>query len=102
MDETAGGGRRERTIKVYDTPVRVYATRLTERLKTDASLLFSDLVKVEAPRKEKIGWFLALLLLLKNETAGCSQDGPFGDIRIFFRGEVAAGAEDTGADDFRP
>jgi segregation and condensation protein A len=102
MDETAGGGRRERTIKVDDTPVRVYATRLTERLKADSSILFSDLVKKEAPRQEKIGWFLALLLLLKNETAGCAQDGAFGDIRIFFRGEIAAGAEEAGADDFRP
>lgn len=102
MDETAGGGRRERTIKVDDTPVRVYATRLTEKLKSDASILFSDLVKKEAPRQEKIGWFLALLLLLKNETAGCAQDGPFGDIRIFFRGEVPAGVDDGSADDFKP
>ena len=88
MDETSGGGRRERTIKVDDTPVRVYATRLTDRLRIDTSLLFSDLVKKDAPRQEKIGWFLALLLLLKNETAGCAQEGSFGDIRIFFKGEV--------------
>lgn len=100
MEETSGGERRERTIKVDDTPVRVYATRLTERLRADSAILFSELVKRDAPRQEKIGWFLALLLLLKNETAGCAQDGTFGDIRIFFRGEVAA-AEDL-ADDFRP
>jgi segregation and condensation protein A len=101
MDETSGGGgRRERTIKVDDTPVRVYANRLTERLKSDSALLFSDLVKKDAPRQEKIGWFLALLLLLKNETAGCAQEGAFGDIRIFFRGETVAAAE--AADDFKP
>jgi segregation and condensation protein A len=100
MEETSGGERRERTIKVDDTPVRVYATRLTDRLRSGSSLLFSDLVQKDAPRQEKIGWFLALLLLLKNETAGCAQDGSFGDIRIFFRGEVPAG--DEVADDFKP
>ena len=95
MDETSGGGRRERTIKVDDTPVRVYATRLTDRLRADSSILFSDLVKKDAPRQEKIGWFLALLLLLKNETAGCAQEGSFGEIRIFFRGEAVAAAATT-------
>lgn len=99
MEETSGGERHERTIKVDDTPVRVYATRLTDRLRADASILFSDLVKKDAPRQEKIGWFLALLLLLKNETAGCAQDGSFGDIRIFFRADVAAPEEV--ADDFK-
>lgn len=100
MEETSGGERRERTIKVDDTPVRVYASKLADRLRSSPSMLFSDLVRGDAPRQEKIGWFLALLLLLKNETAGCAQDGSFGDIRIFWRGEAAAA--EAVADDFKP
>ena len=41
-------------------------------------------------------------LLLKNETAGCAQDGSFGDIRIFFKSETVAATDDASADDFRP
>ena len=106
MEATGGATAKVRTIKVDDTPVRIFAQRLGERLKGAGSMLFSELFAGPAPRQEKIGWFLALLLLLKQQMVDCSQDGYHGDIRITFRGDAASPADMAGAadaaDDFRP
>ncbi len=100
MEATGGDAPRERTIKIDDTPVRVYAQRLTDRIRSGSTVLFTELIQAEAPRQEKIGWFLALLLLLKNQVVGCAQDGSEGDIRIFWRGDAEPGAADV-VDEFR-
>lgn len=100
MQATGADQPRERTIKVDDTPVRVFADKLTERLRTERSVLFSELLGGDAPRQTKIGWFLALLLLLKGQQAECAQDGASGDIRIFFK-EGAGGPTEEIADEFR-
>jgi segregation and condensation protein A len=99
MEATGADKPRERTIKMDDTPVRVFAQKLVERLKSERSVLFSELFGGDAPRQTKIGWFLSLLLLLKQQTAECAQDGPTGDIRIFYK-EGGASADEI-ADEFR-
>jgi segregation and condensation protein A len=100
MEATGGTKPKERTIVVDDVPVRVFAGNLKERLQKDGSVLFSELFGGDAPRRTKIGWFLALLLLLKLQSAECAQDGDAGDIRIFLRDGAAAGGDEI-ADEFR-
>ncbi len=100
MEATGGGAPKERTVRIDDTPVRVYAQQLTERVQRESSVLFTDLMRAEAPRQEKIGLFLALLLLLKKQMVGCAQDGAIGDIRIFWRGEATAESGEI-VDEFR-
>ena len=99
MEATGANRPTERTIKMDDTPVRVFAQKLVERLKTEHSVLFSELFGGDAPRQTKIGWFLSLLLLLKQQSAECAQDGATGDIRIFYK-EGGASTDEI-ADEFR-
>lgn len=99
MEATGADKPRDRTIKIDDTPVRVFALKLEDRLKAGRSVLFSELLGGDAPRQTKIGWFLALLLLLKQQRAECVQDGAAGDIRIFGKEDVAEPEEIV--DEFR-
>jgi chromatin segregation and condensation protein Rec8/ScpA/Scc1 (kleisin family) len=79
----------------------MYVEQLRTKLAERHSMLFSELMEQKS-RPELIGWFLALLLLLKQEAVSCAQDGEYGDIRILYRENAAASAVDTDlADDFR-
>lgn len=101
--ESIGHGRGHKTerVKVDDKPVRHYVDTLQARLRADRSVLFSELM-AGCERPECIGYFLALLLLLKEEVASCAQDGQFGDIRILWRGaDEQQQVEMDLADDFR-
>lgn len=93
--------RKERRVRIDDKPVRVYVKDLEERLTAQRSVLFSSLVGEKTSRPEAIGYFLALLLLLKQEIVSFAQDGAYGDIRIIYRGasDQQALAMDL-ADDF--
>lgn len=94
--------RRERRVKVDDKPVRVFVEELRGRLRERRSILFSEIMSGPEGRREKIGYFLALLLLLKQEIVACAQDGGFGDIRILWRGESEQQVVEMDlADDFR-
>lgn len=86
----ADSGRKERRIEVSDRPVRAYVQDLGQKLKDRRSVLFSELFGGDRPRPELIGYFLAILLLLKQEVVSCAQDGEFGDIRIVYRGDLEA------------
>jgi segregation and condensation protein A len=98
----ADSGQKERRIRIQDRPVRVYVQDLRRRLGDRRSLLFSELMAQGHDRGDKIGYFLALLLLLKQEVVTCAQEPGFGDIRILYRGdsEEQEVAIDL-ADDFR-
>ncbi|MEY2742113.1 MAG: Segregation and condensation protein [Planctomycetota bacterium] len=98
--EATGGGPKTRVVRVEDTPVRVWSTRLVDRLRNDRSVKFAELFPADATKNEKIGWFLAVLLLVKNEVAGVAQ-GLDGDIRLFFKQEPKAELV-AEQDDFRP
>ncbi len=101
--ESIGEGRGKKTahVRVDDKPVRHYVDTLQARLRADRSVLFSDLMAGHE-RSECIGYFLALLLLLKQEVASCAQDGQFGDIRLLWRGASEQQQVEVDlADDFR-
>jgi segregation and condensation protein A len=83
-------GKRERRIEVDDRPVRSYLTELGTTLRERRTLLFSELFDASTPKPRLIGFFLAILLLLKQEVISCAQDGEFGDIRVVYRGENEA------------
>ena len=93
--------RNERHIRIDDKPVRVYAHELRARLADKGSMLFSEIVGAQPTRQETIGWFLALLLLLKKELVTVAQSDQFGDIRIGFRTDVEGSSDMDLEDDFR-
>jgi segregation and condensation protein A len=93
--------RSERHVRIDDKPVRVYAQELRERLSDKGSMLFSEIVGGRPTRQETIGWFLALLLLLKKELVTVAQGDQFGDIRIGFRSDTEAPTDLELEDDFR-
>lgn len=94
-------GKKTRNVQVDDKPVRHYVQTLSTRLQTDRSVLFSELM-TKVNRPEAIGYFLALLLLLKQEVVACAQDGAFGDIRILYKGQSKQQEVEMDlADDFR-
>ena len=83
-------GKKTRSVQVDDKP-----------LPHNRSVLFSELM-TEVNRSEAIGYFLALLLLLKQEVVACAQDGGFGDIRILYKGQSRQQEVEIDlADDFR-
>ncbi|MAG57131.1 MAG: hypothetical protein CMJ83_12630 [Planctomycetes bacterium] len=97
----ADAGKKEKRVTVDDKPVRHYVTTLTTRLESERSILFSELMK-NPERSELIGYFLALLLLLKQEVVECAQHGEFGDIRILYRGTTERQEVEMDlADDFK-
>ncbi|MAB88088.1 MAG: hypothetical protein CMJ90_01345 [Planctomycetes bacterium] len=101
--ESIGHGRsdKSRRVQVDDKPVRHYVDTLQARLSADRSFLLSELMAGH-DRSEAIGYFLALLLLLKQEVAACAQDGQFGEIRVLWRGaSEQQQVEMDLADDFR-
>lgn len=93
--------RNERYIRIDDKPVRVYAQELRARLAEKGTMLFTEIVGGKPTRQETIGWFLALLLLLKKELATVAQAEQFGDIRIGFRSDTESPTELDLEDDFR-
>lgn len=93
--------RNERRVRIDDKPVRAYAADLHERLRNEGTLLFSQIVGGKASRQETIGWFLALLLLLKKELISVAQGEDESELRVGYR-EAAAGSIDLEQeDDFR-
>jgi len=97
----ATAGIKEQRVQVDDRPIRHYVQVLTTRLASERSVLFSDLMERDN-RPELIGYFLALLLLLKQEIVACAQDVDFGDIRVLYRGATEhQELEMDLADDFR-
>lgn len=95
-------GKKSRRIKMDDVPVRVYVERLGERVRKRHSLLFSEVVEGVEERQEVIGYFLAILLLLKQGAIACAQGDEFGDIRLLAQATGRLQEVDLDlADDFR-
>lgn len=96
-------GKRERHVAVDDRPVRVYMDRLNERLSKDGVVRFQDLLQTGS-RPELIGYFLALLVLLKQERLGIAEEPGSGELIVQFRGDAGAlddSDHDPAEDDFR-
>lgn len=102
MAETGGDVHKERVIRNPLPPVREYASRLEERLKA-GKLSFRQLIKESGSREEVIGYFLAVLLLLKTQLVHASADSALEDIELELNGadpEIAEREVEL-EDDFR-
>ena len=88
ISETTVDVRRERVIAGRQVPVREYASRLTRKLSAGRVRL-RDILDPSRPREDLIGYFLAVLLLVKTQAAAVSQEGAFGDIYVEARADAA-------------
>ncbi|MEE9394191.1 MAG: segregation/condensation protein A [Planctomycetota bacterium] len=102
MSETLMDARKDRVITGRQVPVRSYAAKLEKRVR-QAPIFLSELVGDAKDKSELIGYFLAILLLLKTQVVSAVQSGQYGDIRITPRelSDEARAQELELADDFR-
>ncbi len=103
QSETTIRVRADRVLRGRQVPVREYASRLEERLRAGPVFL-RELVGETRSRDDFIGYFLAVLLLVKTQMALAVQSGEFGEIRLIARravGSETAEQEVELADDFR-
>jgi segregation and condensation protein A len=87
------GAFRERRIAVTDIPVRIYASRVVDLVKTSGSLRFSELFGANQTRADVVGYFLAVLLLLKQQSIRLLQRKDFDEIILQFLAEPAETTE---------
>jgi segregation and condensation protein A len=69
-------------IVVDETPMPVYQARILELLEQEPRLAFEDLFTPPRNRGRLVGWFLAMLELIKTRQIIAQQDDVFGDIWI--------------------
>jgi segregation and condensation protein A len=67
-------------IAVDDTPTSVYMERIRERLSASPRLPFSQLFEPPFTRYRLLGWFLALLEMMKQLEVVAEQEGAFAEI----------------------
>ncbi|MCB9833496.1 MAG: segregation/condensation protein A [Planctomycetes bacterium] len=82
MSETRIDVKQERVIEGRVVPVRDFAARIERRILEGGPLFLSELVRAGQPRSEILGFFLAVLLLVKTQAIAIMQSGTFGDIRL--------------------
>jgi segregation and condensation protein A len=63
-------------------------TEITERLRREQSLTFTDLLEKQKSRRQMIYTFLAILELIKMQIVKAYQSASFGSIRLFLKGET--------------
>ena len=103
MSETRINVRSDRVIEGRQVPVRDFAARVEDRIRK-GPLFLSELVASSRSRGELIGFFLAILLLVKTQAIMAIQSGDFGDLRLLAKASVdLEGAEQEIEldDDFR-
>ncbi|MFT7618850.1 MAG: segregation and condensation protein A [Planctomycetota bacterium] len=103
MSETTIEAKRDRVISGHVTPVREFAARIENRILDGGPVFLSELVGELRDRDQVLGYFLAILLLMKTQTIRLVQSGDFGDIRVISRGEQGDSLDQELelADDFR-
>lgn len=106
MEETTIDARKDRVIEGRQVPVREFAQRLEQRV-VAGPVRLSQLFKEHRSNSERIGLFLAVLLLMKTQVIRARQAEVFGDVEIEHRamegdGDLAAAQQEIElADDFR-
>ena len=102
VSETTVQVRKDFEFRGKQLPVRDFARGLEERLGSGPVFL-SELMTPEKPRSELVGYFLAILLLVKAQAVSAFQSGTFGDIRLVARAHDAEASEQELEleDDFR-
>ena len=103
MSETTMGAKKDQVISGRVIPVRDYATRVEKRILDGGPVMLSELIGQESDRNEVLGFFLAVLLLIKTQAIHYVQSGGFGDIRLLPKelGKENVDQELELADDFR-
>jgi segregation and condensation protein A len=84
MRETTGGD--SETIAVDYTPMQVYMDSIVGRLEREESLAFSAIFEAPHTRGRLIGFFLAILELIKASRIRVTQDELFSDFRVMLCG----------------
>lgn len=106
MEETTIDARKDRVIEGRQIPVREFAQRLERRV-SEGPVRLSQLFAEHRTHSERIGFFLAVLLLMKTQVIRARQAETFGDVEIEPRslegeGDLAAAQQEIElADDFR-
>ena len=103
MAETTIAARNERVIHGHVVPVREFAARIETRLQESGPVFLSELLGGNRDRDQVLGYFLAVLLLVKTQAISLMQSGDFGDIRLIPKamGDDGLDQELELADDFR-
>lgn len=102
VSETTVRVRKDFEFRGKHLPVREYARGLEERL-SSGPVFLSELLEPEKPRTELVGYFLAILLLVKTQVVTAMQSGRFGDIRLVAKAHDAEASDQALEleDDFR-
>ena len=85
-----GQGPTRQEIRYDDTPVELYAAEIEAALRQDGPTTFQTLFAERASRSEVVGYFLALLELIRTGRIRAEQDRNFGTIYIFLLEEQEA------------
>lgn len=92
MSETGGNVQKDRVLRKPLPPVREYANRLQDKLKAGPVKL-GALLREQPDRHEAIGFFLAVLLLLKTQLVHASAGTELDEIEIKMNGADRENAE---------
>ncbi len=103
MSETMINAKTDRVISGHVTPVREFASRIEQRIQDSGPIFLSELVGETRERDQILGYFLAILLLVKTQAISLVQSGDFGDIRLIAKQLQSDGLDQELelADDFR-
>ena len=82
IDATGGAVTRDRVIHGVEVPVREFAGRVEQRLKGGGRSRLSELVGDAKQKSEMIGYFLAVLILMKTQMVTAHQSDDFDDIEL--------------------
>lgn len=103
MSETTINAKHDRVIHGHVVPVREFAARIETRIHESGPVFLSELVGSSRERDELLGYFLAVLLLVKTQAVSLMQSGDFGDVRLMPKNLGGDGLDQELelADDFR-
>ncbi len=103
MSETTINAKTDRIISGHVVPVREFAARIETRILDNGPVFLSELLGDTRERDQILGYFLAILLLVKTQAIGLMQSGDFGDIRLMPKSVTPTSLDQELelADDFR-
>jgi segregation and condensation protein A len=93
-----GKGPGEHAVSYQDTPIELYAGEIVALLEQEGPTTFQALFETRTERLELIGWFLALLELIRMHRIRADQEATFGTIYLFLLVEVAEAEDEAEAD----
>jgi len=89
-------------IRLDTTPIHVYMEMIVQRLREEGPLTLSQLFTPPHIRARLVGFFLAILELIKGRQVLAEQDGPFAEIFVSLAPASEAGQEQVEATGTKP